>query len=155
MPKKKMTDVQLSQLSRLSDRLREIRRILGITQAEMAERLGVSNSFQSEVEKGKTKPGYDYIYSIHDNLNINLHYLLKGTGDIFCTGTGEYVELEVPGRQIDNIGQVLWYTKRSQLANHSILGLASQYFIDNMESISKQLGAGDKQALEAKWSGEG
>ncbi len=150
MPKKKISDVQLEQLAGLSDRLREIRRILGITQAQMAERLGVSNSFQSEVEKGKTKPGYDFIYSIHDALNINLHYLLMGTGDIFCSGTGEYVEIEVPGEQIENIGQVLWYAKRSRMANHSILGLASKFFIDSKEYISKEIGEKEMNKIKIK-----
>ncbi len=126
----------------LSERLRAIRFSLRLTQAEMADQLGVSNSFLSEIEKGKTKPGYEFLFNIYDIFDVSLNYLLKGKGDMFCgSGTGEYVEIEKPDGQIDNINQILWYTKRSRLVKHSFIGMASRFILENIDIIRKELKA--------------
>ncbi|MCX6581484.1 MAG: helix-turn-helix transcriptional regulator [Candidatus Aminicenantes bacterium] len=58
-------------------RLKDIRRKLIIPQKDFAEKLQMSGSFLSEVEKGKAKPGYEFLKSLILKFNINLIYLFK------------------------------------------------------------------------------
>ncbi len=64
-------------------RLRAIRQALQLRQADFAERLNVSGPALSEIEIGKYKPGYEFLYNAVKEFNINLYYLLFGEGDMF------------------------------------------------------------------------
>ena len=64
-------------------RVKQIRKDLNFSQREFGKELGLSGSFLSEIEYGKTKPGYDFFWNIHRKFNVDLYYLLKGTGKPF------------------------------------------------------------------------
>ena len=64
-------------------RLRAIRRALQLKQIDFANQLNVSGPALSEIENGKYKPGYDFLYNLVKEFNVNLYYLLFGEGEMF------------------------------------------------------------------------
>ena len=59
-------------------RIKRVREYLKINQKEFAAKLGITTENLSEIENGKTKPGFDFFYKADEIFNINLLYILKG-----------------------------------------------------------------------------
>lgn len=62
----------------LSDRIRELRKIKGISQDELAEKLGVSRQAISKWENEQSIPDIDKIILLSDYFEVSTDYLLKG-----------------------------------------------------------------------------
>lgn len=68
--------------------LRNARRECGLTQAQLAERCGVSNGTIGNIECGTTKPSFDLIMEIARALSTPPHTLfIDGDVQIAATGT--------------------------------------------------------------------
>ena len=55
----------------IGERIREIRTVLGLTQTEFANKVGITPSGLSQIESGKRKPSYDTIQKIIETFNLN------------------------------------------------------------------------------------
>lgn len=62
----------------VSDRIRELRKIKGISQEELAGKLGVSRQAISKWESEQSIPDIDKIISLSDYFEVSTDYLLKG-----------------------------------------------------------------------------
>ncbi len=60
----------------LSDRIREQRRKLGITQSEMAKRIGGGTRTVNDYERGVRQPSYARLLAIATLFNVSTDYLL-------------------------------------------------------------------------------
>lgn len=60
-------------------RLRDVRKKNGLTQKQLAEKIGTDERGVRRYEAGDVKPGLDVIISILDNLNVDANYLLGRT----------------------------------------------------------------------------
>jgi transcriptional regulator with XRE-family HTH domain len=58
------------------DRLRQIRKIRGITQEELSERLGIGNRQIWRYENNKTVPDVNMLTKLADALDVSADYLL-------------------------------------------------------------------------------
>lgn len=67
-------------LEGIGDRLREERIKAGISQRELARRLGLSASLISQLESGDSKPSVGTLYAIVTELNLSLDRLIRGDG---------------------------------------------------------------------------
>lgn len=65
-------------LDGIGDRLREERVKAGISQRELARRLGVSASLISQLESGMSKPSVGTLYAIVTELNLSLDRVIRG-----------------------------------------------------------------------------
>jgi transcriptional regulator with XRE-family HTH domain len=65
-------------LDGIGDRLREERVKAGISQRELARRLGLSASMISQLESGLSKPSVGTLYSIVTELNLSLDRVIRG-----------------------------------------------------------------------------
>lgn len=72
-----VSDVQ-HQLDGIGDRLRDERVKAGISQRELARRLGLSPSMISQLESGVSKPSVGTLYSIVTELNLSLDRVIRG-----------------------------------------------------------------------------
>ena len=59
-----------------SKRLREVRMKSGLTQQNMADKLGISLNAYQKYEQAERSPSLDCLVSIADILNVSLDYLL-------------------------------------------------------------------------------
>ncbi len=67
-------------LDAIGDRLREERVRSGISQRELARRLGFSASLISQLESGASKPSVGTLYAIVTELGVSLDTIIKGDG---------------------------------------------------------------------------
>ena len=67
------------ELEGIGSRLREERTNAGISQRELARRLGLSASLISQLEKGVSKPSVGTLYAIVTELDLSLDALLRGS----------------------------------------------------------------------------
>ncbi|MCB6475556.1 helix-turn-helix domain-containing protein [Emergencia timonensis] len=59
-----------------NDRLKELRERKGISQASLADDLGVSKSAISMYERGERNPDFETLETIADYFNVDMNYLL-------------------------------------------------------------------------------
>jgi transcriptional regulator with XRE-family HTH domain len=67
----------------VNKRIKEIRKKLGLTQAEFAERIGSVQNTVTGYESGRRNPSNVVISSICREFNINEEWLRTGSGDMF------------------------------------------------------------------------
>jgi len=65
-------------LNGIADRLRQERIKAGLSQRELARRLGLSASMISQVESGLSKPSVGTLYAVVTELNLSLDSVLRG-----------------------------------------------------------------------------
>jgi len=79
--------------SNLIDRMRAVRKHLGINQGEFARRVGLSQTALSMVEVGKNKLTEKNIKLICTTFNIDGNWLKTGEGEMFCSASPYEKEL--------------------------------------------------------------
>ncbi len=73
-------------------RLRTARRKAGMTLRDLAGKLGVSPSFLSQIENGKSQPSVATLYSMAQTLDVSIDHLFEG--DTAPAGTGANAPVE-------------------------------------------------------------
>lgn len=67
----------------ITDRLKKLRRILGLTQREFAESLGISQGAYSQIEQGGRKLTDRNIVTMSAIYQVRRDWLLTGEGSVF------------------------------------------------------------------------
>lgn len=78
----------------ISERLRQLRKELGMSQEEFGRHIGVSNTAISKLEKSERNLTEQTAKSICREYRVNYFWLTEGKGDMF-TGTPESVVDEI------------------------------------------------------------
>lgn len=132
-------------------RLKAVRRELNISQKDFAARLDVSGSYLSEIESGKTKPGYNFLTSIAKEFRVNPSWLLLEEGEMFLgkenASSISFGENEF-GDQTQRVKELLEYFKQSPLVQSTILSYAGKFLYDNEESIRKDIDKNEAKKAE-------
>ena len=68
----------------VKDRIRAIRKAAGLTQQEMADKLGISQSVIGNYESGRRQPVDAAVAHICATFGINVEWLHTGTGDMYA-----------------------------------------------------------------------
>jgi len=68
------------------ERLKNIRKILKLTQQKMAIKLHITQGFLSSVESDRFSMGAEFLYELNRQLNVNINWLLAGDGPMFLSG---------------------------------------------------------------------
>lgn len=63
----------------IGDNIRKYRKMKNITQKELGETIGISNTYLSDIETGRTNPSIKTLKKIAKGLEINYMELLKDT----------------------------------------------------------------------------
>lgn len=106
----------------------EQRKVKGITQNELAERLGVSDRAVSNWENGKNMPDYSLLPSLAKELNVTLNELFYG---------GKIAEEDITNITDENIRFIIRRRYRKQLilkraVNGAIIGILVFLLIYNL-----------------------
>jgi transcriptional regulator with XRE-family HTH domain len=127
-------------LVELGKRVKMIRKELHITQKDFANKINISGSFLSEIEAGKSKPGYNFIYNISKTCNVSIPFVLHGVGEMFTDiDYGPMVTSKEPKNgRIDTPDELLWYIERSPLLKHNVMGFAMKFIYDNETAVKKE-----------------
>lgn len=68
----------------MKERLKELRKALGLTQAAFAEKIGAKQNTVATYEMGRNTPRDPVIHSICKEFGVNKEWLLTGTGEMFA-----------------------------------------------------------------------
>ena len=63
----------------MGKRVRKQRQLIGLTQQELAERIGVNTSFVGHVERGTRKASLETLVALSNALGVGVDYLLAGS----------------------------------------------------------------------------
>jgi len=74
--------IKLTISNNIGERIKQLRISLNMTQRGFGSALGTSASYISELEKGKSKPGYDLIFTLYKIYNVSLVWLIAGEGEM-------------------------------------------------------------------------
>ena len=80
-------------MKNLGNRIRILRKQLDKSQEEFAQELGITKQAISNIENSKSAPSPLVLYRLHNNLHVNLNYIIAGTGDVFV-GTEKKEDLK-------------------------------------------------------------
>lgn len=69
----------------MNERIRELRKALGFTQQEFAERIGIKRNTVAQYEIGRNEPIETVIALICREFNVNYAWLKEGTGEMFIS----------------------------------------------------------------------
>lgn len=61
----------------IGKKIKEIRISLGLTQQQLADKIGISMDYLGNIERGERTPGIKSFVRIADSLDISLDYLLR------------------------------------------------------------------------------
>jgi transcriptional regulator with XRE-family HTH domain len=70
-------------IENISLKIKEIRKVLGLTQEQMAEELGLKRSSYTHIELGTTNLTFEQFINVVENHNINLDWFVYGRGQMF------------------------------------------------------------------------
>lgn len=67
----------------MNERLKQLRKILGLSQEEMGKKIGVGKTSISKLESGENNPSERTVLLICTTFNVNETWLRTGEGDMF------------------------------------------------------------------------
>lgn len=79
----------------MNERIIELRKILGLTQAEFSSKIGIARTTLTGIELGKAKLNERTLISIVSVFNVNAEWLKTGIGEIFNSNSNyeKFIEL--------------------------------------------------------------
>ena len=80
MPKQSHAQDPGNELQTLPTRMAQVIAHAGISQAELARRVGVSPGFASDVLRGVKRPGVEMLLGLHKAFGVSIDWLLTGEG---------------------------------------------------------------------------
>ncbi len=134
------------ELIQFGDRIKTLRFQLRKSQKDFAREVGISSSFLSEVEKGKTRPGYGFFKNIILKYNARPVFLFTGEGGMFLKSPGNQEEdpEKVLARaerllreERELIEQMVWDIKHIPLVKFALLEFYSTYRFKNKAQIDQ------------------
>jgi transcriptional regulator with XRE-family HTH domain len=129
------------ELIEFGKRVKEIRRRLNISQKDFASTIGISSSSLSEIESGKTKPGYEFFKNITLEYNVNNQYLHTGKGDIFLDSDAENSSQKKIdfGENKKIIEEMIWYFNHVPVVKFAMLEFFKSYLFEKKEMIEEEI----------------
>lgn len=109
-----MSDRKLAEI--VGENISERRRKIGLSQKELADRLGISQDAMTRMEKGKIAPKMSRLDDIAKNLHCSVGYLFRrhgeGTEELCATITEVLVTLPLEGQEallelVTNVARVM------------------------------------------------
>ena len=133
------------ELIEFGKRVKNIRKELDIAQKDFATKLGLSGSFLSEVEKGKTKPGFEFFKSIILKIKVNPIYLYTGEGPLFLgkipdteNENDDILKIEITEDK-EIIEKMFWYFNKAPVVKYAVLEFFRKYIFQNKEMLDQDL----------------
>ena len=71
----------------MNERIKELRKVLGLTLDKFGERLGVKKSALSKIERGENGDSEQMFKSVCREFNVNENWLRTGEGEMFVQRT--------------------------------------------------------------------
>ena len=115
-------DIMRLEVLQMNNRIRELRKTLGLRQREFAERIGLKQNAISYMEKNGSTVTEQNIKSICSQFNVNEHWLCTGLGQMFLENEKKQKEFfEIFDALLPDLQDYLIKTARDLLDTQSRL----------------------------------
>lgn len=140
----------------LADRIQQLRKRKGISQEELADRIGVSRQAVSKWESGQTSPDLEKIVLLSEFFEVTTDYLLKGVSPAQAqTEPGAQI-FTMAGSALNLIGLIaaamIWYERQTAAATAAGLILMVAGCVVYGIGILKADGEAKGRAKKTFWS---
>ena len=109
-------------------RMQSLRKKLHLNQEELAQHLNVSNGTISAIENGSIVPNFKIIYHLAIKFNVNLSFLLFGSGEMFNPDpVKQSLPRDFPPDQALFLENFIRDFSRSELFRHSIMAYCKKF----------------------------
>ena len=102
----------------MNNRLKLLRKNLGLTQAEFAEKLGITPTYLSEIERGNRHPAYQFFLALINEFGVNLNWLFTERGEQFINPVEHLSELDPLSEEVLSILKNLPEDRRKGVLNY-------------------------------------
>jgi transcriptional regulator with XRE-family HTH domain len=121
----------------IGKRIKKIRKTLNLNQKKFGEVLNISDTSLSEIENGKHKPAFDFLYNITKVYQVNLYYLFFGKGDMFIDMNSAPItsRIEDFAVNVDDVREFLQYFQQSPTLQYFILNHYRGKFFLNFKTL--------------------
>lgn len=133
-------------------RLRTFRKEIGLTGTALAERLGTSQSFISDIERGRSGPSGDVLTALARDFGLNVSWLLTGIGEPISGGELETVTPSERSALADELQRIAGVVRSSPNVLEMVTGvpararsLAHQKVIELVDQVYEE---GDTKKIE-------
>ena len=132
----------------IGNRVREVRKTLGLSQLQFVEHLGCSRSIISLLENGVVLPSSSILAALKSKFNVSLDWLFSGEGEMFTTEKDENIGLPDFNESSKDILTMLQEMKESKVIKHRVLAAFFQIKLELNPSI---LELKKKKENEEEW----
>ena len=134
--------MKTKELAEIGERLKKVRKYLDLQQNTMADKLGITAAYLSEIEKGKSTPSGELFLKITKTFNISLEYLFLGRGPILYSL--KPIESFSFDSDVDSVEKLNWMMEKSKFFRTLILGSAQRIMLDEGDLVIKSLSVPEK-----------
>lgn len=131
-------------LEETGSRLRLFRKSRKITIHELSDRIGISKSTISEVERGHTKPPVNFLLAMFNLYGLNVNWVLTGEGKMILKR-----EAASTGVMDEEYNQLLYYLENAPVVKYAVLGFFREYFHKNKDIIEENIHITKKRTASA------
>lgn len=136
----------------IGSRVKELRSSLNLSQEQFGQKIGLTKSGVSNVEKGKSFMSQDVLSKIVSGFNGNLNYIINGTGEIFlniCENTHVLIKNDLPEINYKNwgkrLGQILAENKETPYAFSKRTGISEnrieKFILNSIDPTMEEINA--------------
>ncbi len=131
-------------------RLRLFRKSRKITINDLAERIGISKSTISDVERGHARPPVNFLLAMFNLYGLNVNWVLSGEGKMILKreaasfSSGKETSTAVMD---DEYNQLLYYLENAPVVKYAVLGFFREYFHKNKDIIEENIHITRKRAV--------
>jgi len=121
------------------NRLKKTRGQLHLSQKDFAARLDIAGSYLSEIEAGKTRPGFEFFYKTSKIFKINPVYLLHGDGSVFLETENRWDHDIDFGSLNCEVQKLILHMEQAPTVGHAMLDFFARYLYDNQGLITEEI----------------
>ena len=130
----------------VGQRMKSVRKKLGLRQKDLAPILKISMASLSDIESGKSLPRHDAIYNLSLQYNVNIYYLLNGEGEMFQTDSFiRVVESGVFGIHTEFLKEFYRYFTDSSLVRYEMMSYFRELLLEKDKLIEKDILLNEKE----------
>lgn len=128
-----------SSLADIGQRLKNVRKKLGLQHTEITSTLQIEPGYLSDIESGKANPDADFFLKLANEYCVNPNYLLLGIGDMILETNRDISPEEILDTGIDSLEKLISLMEVSGYFKSVVFCQASKAIFEDSEIIRKSI----------------
>ena len=131
-----MKTVKTEEIAAIGGRIKQVRTHLRIQQKEMAQKIGITNSHLSDIEKGKSSLSIEVVFKITKIYNMSLEFLFLGRGEMFYHSDRQKSQDKFTfDNSVTSREKLIWMLNESDYFSILVQGAASKIMFEQHDFI--------------------